>query len=63
MRLAGRTADEICMPELLALAREVIASGKTGEGVIVAMAREMGLQRLRTASRGRLEKAVGLVGA
>jgi len=55
---SARTMDEICMPELVALAREVIASGKTGEAVIVAMARELGLQRLRAASRGRFEGAM-----
>ncbi len=55
---SARAVDEICMPELLALAREVLAAGKIGEVGIVAMARELGLQRLRGASRGRFEKAM-----
>lgn len=55
---SARAVDEICMPELLALAHEVLAGGKTGEGAIVAMARELGLQRLRAANRGRFEKAM-----
>jgi very-short-patch-repair endonuclease len=57
---AARSVDEICMPELAALAREVIASGKDGESAIVAMARVLGLQKLRAASRGRFERAAGL---
>ena len=57
---AARTVDEICMPELVALAREVIASGKAGEATIVAMARALGVRRLGAASRGRFERAVGL---
>lgn len=57
-----RTVDEICMPELIELGRQVLGSGKIGEEVIVAMARELGLQRLRTVSRGRVERAVQLAG-
>lgn len=55
---AVRVVDEICMPELLALAREVVAGGNSGETAIVAMARELGLQNLRAASRGRVEKVM-----
>jgi len=55
---AARTVDEICMPELAALAREVLDSGKEGEAAIVAMARELGLHSLRAVSRGRIETAV-----
>lgn len=58
-----RTVDEICMPELIALGRQVLGSGKIGEEAIVAMARELGLQRLRTVSRGRVERAVQLAGS
>jgi len=54
----NRIVDEICMPELVALAREVLKSGKNGEDVIVVMARDLGLQRLRGISRSRLEKAI-----
>ena len=59
---AVRTVDEICMAELVALAREVLATGRTGDEAVVAMARELGLQRLRAASRGRFEKAMELGG-
>jgi len=55
---SARAADEICMAELVALAREVRATGKSGEDAIVAMGRELGLQRLRIVSRGRLEQAM-----
>ncbi len=54
----SRTVDEICMAELTALATEVLAQGHRGEAVIMAMAREIGLQRLRSASRERLESAL-----
>ena len=54
----ARAVDEICMPELVSLAREVLASGKTGDLGVTAMARELGLQRLRAASRGRFELAI-----
>jgi hypothetical protein len=57
-----RNVDEICIEELVTLAREVIASGKTGEEAVVAMAREMGLQRPRAASRGRIERALQMAG-
>lgn len=53
-----RSVDEICMPELVTLGRQLLASGYVGEEGIVAMARELGLQRLRTASRGRFERAM-----
>ena len=54
----ARAVDEICMQELVALARDVLDIGKVGEAAIVAMARELGLHSLRTASRGRFEQAV-----
>ena len=60
---SSRTVDEICMPELVALAREVLTTGRTGEAAIVAMARDLGLQRLRAASRGRFEAAIAKAGA
>ncbi|OGS93571.1 MAG: DNA helicase [Gallionellales bacterium GWA2_59_43] len=53
-----RTVDEICMPELIALGREILGRGKIGEAAIVVMARELGLQRLRAVSRGRVEAAM-----
>jgi len=55
---ASRDVDEICMPELVALACEVLAQGAADEDAIVAMARELGLQRLRAATRGRFEYAM-----
>lgn len=50
-----RSVEEICEQELLSLARTVISSGKSGEEALIAMAREIGLMKLRAASRGRLE--------
>lgn len=55
---SARVVDEICMPELVALAREVLAQGKRGEEAVVAMARELGMRRMGAASRGRVERAV-----
>ncbi len=55
---SARKVDEICLPELVALAQEILAGGKTGEAVIVAMARELGLHSLRAVTRGRIERAV-----
>ncbi len=55
---AVRAVDEICLPELAALAREVTASGKTGDAAVVAMARALGMRRLGAASRGRFERAL-----
>lgn len=51
----ARGVEEICEQELLSLARKVISSGITGENALIMMAREIGLGRLRAASRGRLE--------
>ncbi len=56
-----RTADEICMLELVALARSVVATGKTGDAGVAAMAHELGLQRVRAAGRGRCEAALKVV--
>ena len=55
---ASRSVDEICMPELVDLARQITAKCTDIEDAIVVMARELGLQRLRSASRGRFEVAV-----
>ena len=61
-RTAGesRPVDEICMPELIELARYIFAGGVTESGVVVAMARELGLQRTGASIRRRLEAAMGL---
>ena len=55
---ATRSVDEICMPELVDLARQITVRGTGVEDAIVVMARELGLQRLRAASRGRFEAAM-----
>jgi very-short-patch-repair endonuclease len=51
-----RGVEEICNAELFSLARWVLRRGLSEEESLVAMARELGLQRLREASRGRLER-------
>jgi len=54
----GRAVDEICMAELMSLAAKVSAEGKVGDNAIIAMARELGLHRVRTVTRVRFEKAL-----
>jgi hypothetical protein len=56
----ARPIDEIALPELTALAHEVLANGMSGEAAITAMARETGGQRIRAVSRERLKQALGL---
>lgn len=53
-----RSVDEVCLPELVALAQEVLSSGLMADAAVLAMARELGLQRLRAASRSRFEAAM-----
>lgn len=53
-----RTVDEICMCELIALVQELKSTGLQSNELVAAMARELGLQRLRSVSRERLEMAV-----
>lgn len=53
-----RGVEEICTAELLSLARWVLRRGLSGQESLIAMARELGLQRLREASRSRLESAL-----
>ena len=60
---ATRPVDEICMEELCALARRAVQMGHRDEALLIAMARELGLAKLRAASRARLERAVALLGA
>lgn len=50
-----RSVEEICQEELLFLARQLLDKGARGETALVAMAREMGLQKLRATTRARLE--------
>jgi hypothetical protein len=54
----GRNVDEICMAELVSLAKLVVAEGKIGDGAVVAMAKQLGMHHVRAASRGRLESAL-----
>jgi hypothetical protein len=56
----GRPMDEICFPELRALASEILDATHPEPDPIVAMARTAGLGRMRAASRERLEKAFSL---
>ena len=55
---AFRGVEEICMQELASLAQQIRGQGLSGEDALITMARELGLQRLRAASRGRLEVAL-----
>jgi very-short-patch-repair endonuclease len=57
---AVRPVDEVCIQELIALAQVVLAMGATADMAIIAMARALGLQKLRATSRGRFEKAIVL---
>jgi len=53
-----RSFDEVCMEELKALAVILDRQGLSDDEVLVGMARELGVLRLRAASRGRLETAL-----
>lgn len=53
-----RSMDETCMEELVELARAVIDPTAPDDDNLVAMARELGLMRLRASSRGRIEEAL-----
>jgi very-short-patch-repair endonuclease len=53
-----RGAEELCEAELLSLARRTLQQGHSGQEALVVMARELGLQRLREASRDRLDAAL-----
>lgn len=55
-----RGAEEICNAELLSLAKRILLRSLSEQESLIAMARELGLQRLREASRGRLERALQL---
>ncbi len=55
-----RSVDEICIQELESLALDMLAGGATAdEEAIAAMAKAIGLQRLRAPSRSRIEAALG----
>jgi len=56
-----RSIDEVCMPELQALAQMCHDPVNTDDENLVSMARALGIQRLRAASRVRLEEALRAV--
>lgn len=56
---ARRSADEVCLEELVALAAAVVDPIASDNENLLAMARELGLLQLRAANRGRLEQALG----
>jgi very-short-patch-repair endonuclease/KaiC/GvpD/RAD55 family RecA-like ATPase len=58
---APREVDEICTPELAALAQLVVSTGKQGDEAVGVLAQILGLQRVRAASRMRLERALAMV--
>lgn len=58
---SARGVEEICEPELIWLARWVLQQGHTGQEALIAIGRELGLQRLRETSRGRLELVISKV--
>jgi very-short-patch-repair endonuclease len=55
---AGRNVDEICLAELVSLAKLVLAESKGGDGAVAAMAKRLGMHHVRAASRGRFESAL-----
>ncbi|MEO8297276.1 MAG: DUF3320 domain-containing protein [Burkholderiales bacterium] len=55
---SARAIDEVCMPELIDLARQVRAKTASTDDAILEMARQLGLQRLRSTSRERFQKAM-----
>lgn len=57
-----RPVDDIALPEWVALARELRAAGTPDSEGPTAMARKAGLQKLRQASKERLEKAWVMAG-
>lgn len=55
---ADRSVDEICVQELVSLAIDILRTGRTDEDATTAMAKTMGLQRLRAQTRSRLDAAL-----
>jgi len=53
-----RSVEEVCLPELVSLAREVIGLGGRDASSVTLMARALGLNRVKSANRERLEKAL-----
>jgi hypothetical protein len=55
---SSRAVDEICLKELVSLAKFVQMGLRPGSSAVSEMARELGLSRVRAAMRVRLEKAL-----
>lgn len=55
-----RSLEEICDAELLSLARSMFQRNLSDPDCVIAMARELGLQRLRESSRSRLESVISV---
>jgi very-short-patch-repair endonuclease len=53
-----RSVEEVCLPELVALAREVLRLGGRDASSVTTMARALGLNRVKSANRERLELAL-----
>ncbi|KXF19699.1 DNA helicase [Pseudomonas aeruginosa] len=53
-----RPVDEICSLELLALARALADQSLIGEGLLYAMARELGLSKVSASTRTRIQGAI-----
>ena len=58
----ARPVDEICIQELVTLARSVLLSSK-GEAAITVMGERLGLGRIRAAARARLASAIDIASA
>ena len=56
----SRKVDEICMAELVSIAKHVEQRDSSVDTAIAAIARALGLQRVKAMSRARLEKALDL---
>lgn len=55
---SSRAVDEICLRELVSLAKSVQMGLRPGSSAVSEMARELGISRVRAAMRVRLEKAL-----
>ena len=53
-----RSVEEVCLPELVALAREVLRLGGRDTSSVTTMARALGLNRVKSSNRERLEQAL-----
>jgi hypothetical protein len=53
-----RSVDEICLQELVSVASLILRSGRTGEEAIIAIARQLGVQRVGGGIRRRLDVAL-----